>query len=254
MAQANSEIGGASRRIFEIDLLRGTAIMMMILYNWLFALNYLGVYHTAIMSGFWPCFARITASIFIILAGASLTISASKHQNDAHPYIHHIKRGLRYYLLLSVGITIVTWLFLKNAYVRFGILHLIGSSIILAYPLLNLRYWNIFLGAVFIAAGIHLQSITAATSWLLWLGFVPNNFYTVDYFPILPWFGVFLVGVFLGNALYENGARKYKIRESSGIWITDALAFLGRNSLFIYITHQPILIVMLYLLGFDVVF
>jgi len=240
-------------RIFEIDVLRGIAIIMMVLYNWLFALDYLGAYSTAITSGFWFYFARITASIFIILAGVSLTISASRHQKDAHPYIIHLKRGL-WVVFLGIGITVVTWLFLKDAYVRFGILHLIGMSIILAYPLLNLRHWNLILGAVFIAAGVYLQSATINTSWLLWLGIMPKNFYTVDYFPLLPWFGVFLIGVFLGNALYENGARKYKIRDLSGIWIAGALAFLGRNSLFIYIIHQPVLIAALYILGFGVGF
>lgn len=242
-----------SSRIFEIDALRGTAIVMMVVYNWLFALNYLGVYQTQITSGFWFYFARITASIFIILAGVSLTISASRHRNDARPFLRHIKRGLMI-LLFGAGISIVTWLFLDGAYVRFGILHLIGISILLAYPLLNLRYWNLAFGLALIAAGIYLQSITTATSWLLWLGATPENFYTVDYFPVLPWFGVFLIGVFLGSSLYENGARKYWIWNLSGLPIAGVLAVLGRNSLFIYIIHQPILITALYLLGVNFVF
>ena len=240
-------------RIFEIDFLRGTAIVMMVLYNWLFALDYLGVYQTPITSGFWFYFARITASIFIILAGVSLTISASRHRNDAHPFLRHIKRGLMI-LSLGVGVSIVTWLFLDDAYVRFGILHLIGISIILAYPLINLRYSNLALGLAFIAAGIYLQRVATTISGCLWLGAAPENFYTVDYFPVLPWFGVFLLGVFLGNSSYENGARKYRIWNLSGLPIAKALAVLGRNSLFIYIIHQPILIAALYSLGVNFVF
>ncbi len=236
-------------RFFEIDFLRGIAVTTMVLYNWLFALDYLGIYRTAITSGFWFYFARITAAAFILLAGASLTLSASKGREAAY----RIKRGLK---IFSWGliITAVTWLFLGEAYVRFGILHLIGLSIILALPLSKMRRLNLSLGIILIALGAYLQKFSFGFSWLLWLGFIPKNFYTVDYFPLLPWLGVFLIGIFLGNTLYKNGARKFEIRDLSEVPFVRAFSFLGRNSLLIYLMHQPVLLAGLWVIGFGFAF
>ncbi len=72
----------------------------------------------------------------------------------------------------------------------------------------------------------------------------------LDYFPILPWFGLVLVGIFLGNTLYRDYKRRFPIKDVSNHPISRAFIFLGRNSLIIYLLHQPILIAVLYLLGF----
>jgi uncharacterized membrane protein len=84
---------------------------------------------------------------------------------------------------------------------------------------------------------------------LLWLGFVPYNFYTLDYFPIFPWFGLVLIGIFLGNKFYQDGKRGFKLPDLSGSFIVDLLGTLGRNSLAIYLVHQPIIVATLFLLG-----
>ena len=129
------------------------------------------------------------------------------------------------------------------------ILHLIGISIIVAYPHLKHRYGNLVLGGVFIALGMLLKIVTVNLPRLLWLGLTLNNFHSIDYFPLLPWFGVVLIGVFLGNSLYANYTRSFKLRNLSDLTPMRVLTFLGRHSLFIYLIHQPLLITALYVLG-----
>ncbi|NIM47536.1 MAG: DUF1624 domain-containing protein, partial [Candidatus Aenigmarchaeota archaeon] len=90
-------------------------------------------------------------------------------------------------------------------------------------------------------------------SWLLWLGFTPKNYYTFDYFPILPWFGITLLGIYFGNLLYKNGKRRFKIKDVSNVSIVKFLTFLGRKSLIIYLVHQPLLVIFLLILGFKVI-
>ena len=53
----------------------------------------------------------------------------------------------------------MVFLVLRMGVVAFGILHLIGVSIILSYPFLKLRFTNLVLGAVIFAAGPYLLAL-----------------------------------------------------------------------------------------------
>ena len=79
--------------------------------------------------------------------------------------------------------------------------------------------------------------------------FKPYNFYTVDYFPLFPWWGVVLLGIFLGKQLYPGYKRIFPLPDWSRVPLIQAVSFLGQHSLTIYILHQPIIIIILFLLG-----
>jgi len=237
------------KRFWEIDFMRGLAIVMMILFHLLYDLNYFGVYDLFSHSDFGEYFARATALIFILVAGISLTLSYSKAKKIQKMrdgiFMKNLKRGLK---IFSWGLilTLITWIFIKERFIIFGILHFIGISIILAYPFLQLRYWNLLIGAFFISTGIYLQGVTFNCNWFIWLGFTPDNFSTVDFFPIFPWFGVVLFGVFLGNILYSDYERKFFMKDLTHFTFIRFFCFLGKYSLLIYLIHQPILIMLLY--------
>ena len=240
------------QRFWEIDFLRGIAIIMMVLYHLLYNLHYFGHYNINVYSGFWMYFARTTATIFIFLVGVSLTLSFSKaiksNLNEKKLFLKYLRRGLK---IFSWGliITLVTWVFLREGCVVFGILHFIGISIILAYFFLKLRLWNLLIGILFIFLGLYLKSFTVNFSWLVWLGFKPAHFYTIDYFPLFPWFGVVLIGLFIGNLIYPDYSRKFYLQDFSNFSIIKSFCFLGKHSLLIYLIHQPLIIALLYLLG-----
>ena len=139
----------------------------------------------------------------------------------------YLMRGLK---IFSYGlvITLVTWIFLREGFIIFGILHLIGISIILAYPFLKLRFQNLFLGILLIFFGICLQRFTVDSYWLIWLGFTPSSLYTIDYFPILPWFGVVLIGLFFGNLLYPSYKRRFNLIDLSNF---SFIKLLNQNRL-----------------------
>ena len=108
-------------------------------------------------------------------------------------------RGQRGVRLFAWGlvITAVTWLALGPALaIRFGILHFMGVSIMIAYPFLRYRWPNLVLGVVLIGLGKYLQSQTFDLPWLVWLGFEPANHAYLDYFPLIKWFGVVLLDVY----------------------------------------------------------
>jgi len=238
-------------RFWEVDLLRGIAIILMIIFNWSFALSYLKIYTFNGGSLYWYVFPRFIGGMFIFLAGLSLTLMYNHIKNKKGIHKKFFSRGLKIFCY-GLLITIITFLTFPEAFIIFGILHFIGISIILGSFFLKYKKLNLILGLLIIALGFYLQSFRFDFSFLFWLGFIPSNFFTFDYWPILPWFGVTLLGIFFGNLLYKNGKRIFKIKDFSNSLITKSLDFLGRNSLIIYLLHQPLLILILLLLGFKI--
>jgi uncharacterized membrane protein len=238
------------KRFWEIDSLRGIAIIMMILFHFLYDLNYLNIYKLNLYSGYFLFFVYSIGTSFILLVGISLTLSYSRTKKsikNKELALKYFKRGLKIFML-GLLITIITWIYLDEGFVVFGVLHCIGISIILAYPFLHLRYCNLLLGIILVISGGILKNYTFDFNWFVWLGFIPHGFYTVDYFPLLPWFGVVLIGIFIGNTLYKDHKRTFKMRNLSEFKITRFFCFLGQNSLLIYLINQPLLLSIVYVI------
>lgn len=240
--------GEASGRLLWIDCARGVAILMMALYHLVYDLDVFGGYALDSTSGFWARFADATAGTFIFLVGVSLTLSLARAGGRSGLFGKYLWRGIR---IFGYGLLITLFFGLLGlGAVVFGILHLIGVSIILAYPFLRLGWANVALGLGIVAAGVSLQTSGAsfggalpAQALLAPLGVVPENLTMPDYRPLLPWFGVCLLGVAAGNLL--RGRLPEVALPESASRAASPLAFLGRHSLFIYLVHQPIIILTL---------
>jgi uncharacterized membrane protein len=232
-----------------VDAARGVAILMMIVYHTTYDLDTLGGYDIQSTTGYWALFADATAGLFLFLVGVSLAISRARTSLMGwRLFGKYLARGLR---ILAYGVVLtVIFLVLGMGVVAFGILHLIGVSIILAYPFLRLRFTNLVLGALIFATGQYIlaQDLYSQSFWFLPFGVVPEGVLMPDYRPLFPWFGVVLIGVFLGNVAYGDG-RRPAIREDKVPVSARPLLPLGRNSLFIYLIHQPIIIALLAVTG-----
>jgi uncharacterized membrane protein len=238
-------------RFWEIDALRGTAVVAMVLYHFSYDLAYFGLFDVGFFrSGLGLNTGRLIGGSFIFLAGLSLTLSygraTASRPSGGKLFRKYLSRGLRIFSY-GLAITFLTWIFLPNEMIVFGILHLIGVSIILAYPFLNLKLPNVFLGVACIAVGFLLRGLDVDNPWLVWIGTDPT-FFMLDYWPIFPWFGVMLLGVAAGNVLYGD-RRKQAAPPTSRPQAIRPLAFLGRHSLVVYLVHQPVLLAALILLG-----
>jgi uncharacterized membrane protein len=229
-------------RFWELDFLRGMAVIAMIAFHFFFDMNYFAGAGFLLNSGIYFLLAKFVQLSFITLVGISLTISYKRNQE----FGKFLKRGIIIFCLGSL-ITIFTYLFFRQGTIWFGVLHFIGLSIILSYPFLKLKWKNVFWGIIFILLGICLLQFSFPFPFLLWLGFSPQAFYTFDYFPLLPWFGVVLMGIFLGNVLYTNKKRNFRLFDFSNSIISKSACFLGRHSLAIYFLHQPFMVAAIYL-------
>jgi uncharacterized membrane protein len=233
-----------------VDAARGVAIIMMVVYHSTYDLDTLGGYDIQSTTGSWAHFADVTAGLFLFLVGVSLTISRARTSLTGwRLFGKYLVRGLR---ILAYGVVLtIVFLALGMGVVVFGILHLIGISIILAYPFLGLRFTNLVLGVLIFVAGqyILVQGLDSQSFWLLPFGVVPEGVIMPDYRPLLPWFGVVLIGLFFGNVVYGDGRRPAVLEDKAPV-LARPLLPPGRNSLFIYVIHQPIIIALLAVSGF----
>lgn len=233
-------------RYVEIDAARGVAIICMLAVHAVYDLILLGKIHGELGAGFWGSLAFFTAITFVTVSGISFYISYSRSSEKNglwESYPKFLRRGL---LIFSGGllITAVTFFAAPDGLIVFGILHLIGTSIMLAPFFFRFSEINIIIGAFFILVGAIAPSVSGPY-YMLPIGIHPQDFYSLDYEPLLPWFGFFLVGMSVGSSFYPKGRRGYEFNYEPG-YAGKLLSFLGRNSLLIYLVHQPLMLAVAY--------
>ena len=232
-----------STRFIEIDILRGTAIACMIFLHLLWDLDYFGL--LPLNENIYQ-FNKIIPSIFFCLVGICLIITYQKKYATApHHLIKHLfYRGLGI-LILGMIITAITMVFLSDRPIFFGVLHCIGLSIILSIPFLRFKQYNFVFGSIFILIGLFVNALAVhhPTIVHLILGLHPPELwrYTIDYFPILPWFGVCLFGIAIGSVLYKDGMRQFRFPNLMPNKPVSMISWLGQHSLVIYLLHQPVI-------------
>lgn len=237
--------GSVPVRLAEVDIARALALVMMLIYHLLFSVTYLGIAEVEVLTGFWRWFAYATAALFILIAGLSLTLSESaQRRHGATPREITLRIARRGTELIGWGlvITVVTGVALDQGMIIFGILHLIGLGTLLAIPVLRHPIAASMIGIVCILLGPVVTTIRGPI-WLAWLGIHPVDFVSLDYVPVLPWFGALVLGVGLGHLVYPRGERRFPV-SSFPAW-TAPLSWIGRHTLAIYLLHEPAILAVL---------
>ena len=218
-------------RIDELDSLRATALVMMLVLNFVTDLNHFGIMNTETGDQWW-WMARIAASLFVGISGVSYFL-AHRLEYDFTKTSGRTQR----LIFWAFVITIITYIFEPSAYVRFGVLHLLALASIVAFPVARKPEFALGIGLILLIIPL------SSNSNLVWLGLRETGFIAVDYFPLNPWLGIFFIGLALASRIYPEGKPLTEIQ-----WPERWLWF-GRNTLTIYVIHQPILIGLLILTG-----
>lgn len=245
MTAARTHPSSSTPRFPEIDLLRGIAAGCMILFHAAFDLAFFGGQQWELNNGIIWLIGRSAAVLFVALAGVSMGLAwKRKHGEKTRPLL---LRGIQ---IIGMGmvLTTFTWIFFPTYTIWFGVLHLIGAGILIGTCLLPYPRATLFAGIIGTIGGITLSIIPTTIEALAIIPLFPAAFQTFDYFPLLPWMGVFFLGMSAGNYFFPSGRQRYQVSFDTQHPIARALIWAGRNSLLLYFVHQPILVGIIMLL------
>lgn len=234
-------------RIIWLDVLKGIAIVMVVAYHLLFDLDQFVGLPIDTTAWYWAVLALPVLAIFV--GGAGISLVFSRDHKTYRVFLQKTIKSTAYLFVCAGAVTAITWYLFPDDVILFGVLHLIAVSRLLGMFFVGAPVVALLVGcAIFLATPV-IAHIPVTTKLFVWLGCAPDNFSSLDYFPLFPWFGIFCIGMFFGHFLLRYGRHREKSEETSRGRVTRACAFLGRHTLVIYLFHQPLIISILWVCG-----
>ena len=166
----------------------------------------------------------------------------------------NLKRGI-FLNVCGLVVSLVTLLAVPDDVIWFGILNFIGCAVLLMIPLDKFlkkipAALGIGLSLVLFVLFYHVQNgylslgktVTVELPDLLYhikvltpFGFPYPEFYSSDYFPMLPWIFLYILGYYLEEIFERQELWKQVARCRIPV-----LSWLGQKSIWIYLIHQPV--------------
>ena len=230
-------------RIQIIDAMRGLCVVLMAFHHlFLDLVDLCGAPGWLFSNPVFDFLHYIFAGMFFFLAGISSHLSRS-----------NVKRGVKCFLV-AMGMTVVTSL--MNMPIRFGVLHCLGFSMVF-YGVTS-KAWNgiphiampFIYTALLVLSALAVEYIPVSNGiaeFIFPFGWTPTSFYSADYFPIFPWFFVFMLGTWFGRYVKERTLPKWFFDFKIPFFPT-----VGRHALLVYIVHQPVFYGLIYAYKFIV--
>ncbi len=247
-------------RYLEIDLIKGLAVIGMIIYHLLYNILFL-VQQNFLERQDFVNYNKIIYGTFFICVGINLKIYYKnlylRTGNNSFIFIFSKlwKKFLRLFVV-ALGISLFTYLAMPSYYIFFGTIHFIAFSLLLSIFFLKFNPLTNFLLAAFVL-GLGLWFIQnnpfleLGTNIFVFLGIKGKVVRSFDYSPIFPYYFLVLIGLSLSDIFYKDVTKPSKIsllfKEENKI--VKFLTYLGKKSLVIYVLHQPILTIIIISLG-----
>ncbi len=240
-----------NKRIEALDLLRGGAMVLVVIYHILYDLVY--IYKIDIPRPLVPGQPEIEF-VHICFLWVLFAVSGICSGYSRDP----VKRGVVLYIIGWL-ITAVTSYIMPSQLIVFGVLSCFGACMAitsLIRPVIDkippyllavmmILLWIMF--SDFHRGGIiHLGftditvPLPAAGDYLYPVGIKSRYFYSSDYFPVIPYIFMFITGYAVHGYVRSGRLPKWFYRSSPDA--LKVIGFIGRHSLIIYALHQPVLL------------
>ena len=246
-------------RVWEIDFLRGFLILFVVFdhFMWTVVFEIFGDFGGLTNFAFKYVDGAARAAVhgvfvagFMLLSGVSTAFTRS-----------NFKKSIKvlFFAFLLTWLTYVAEItdLAPEAIISFGILHTLGFSGLIwtvfekvkmpAWVILVFAVQILFIGYYFTANPLE---VAISSKNLIYFIFVETSQHgalsPMDYFPLLPWFGWFLVGVGTSKLLYKN---KKTLFPKVNANFLRPLTFCGRHSLEIYFLGEIGAFIVLFLIS-----
>jgi uncharacterized membrane protein len=134
----------------------------------------------------------------------------------------------------ALVVSLVSYLVMPDYTIYLGVLHLIAISILMMMFLPKAgQLLNVVIGLVLVGIGFGLESVVEGWVGVL-LGFPELGFRSFDYFPIVPWLGVVMIG-------YGVGRWFVKLPQKVLDFQIGILDYIGKRALIFYLIHLPLI-------------
>ncbi|WP_024587354.1 heparan-alpha-glucosaminide N-acetyltransferase [Aliihoeflea sp. 2WW] len=222
-------------RIDLVDSARGLAILGVVLFHVVWDLEYVGLISGIVRNEWWLLFGRFLAMSFMFLVGVSLVLA---HRAGSRPGA--FSKRVFVIMAAAAAITAVTYVVFPQTFIYFGILHAIAAASFIGRPFVTIRLRICAASIVLMfAAPFVFDMASFDTRWLAWTGLAANPPASNDFVPVLPSVAFTLLGIVAARLLRKHTLAEGRIRSVAN-WAF--LIWMGRNSLAIYLLHQPILL------------
>jgi uncharacterized membrane protein len=215
----------SKKRIWELDFLRGIALLLMIYFHFVYDLKEIYGYKVEYSSGFNQLTGKAAGILFIFISGISCSLSRN-----------NLKRGIRV-LAVALMLSLATWLYSPKFVILFGILHFLAICMMLSIYFIKLKMYQLFgIGALILALATVVSKIRVSYNYLFIFGICSNKFVSADYYPLIPWLGIFLYGIAIGKLVYSRKRSIFTFNAGENF-----VSSMGRNTLICYLLHQPVI-------------
>lgn len=236
-------------RAWELDFLRGIALLMMLFMHMSWDVRYefgADVFSYLKAGWFWSFIHPVIVVLFVSVSGICCTLSRN-----------NVKRGLKLLgatFALTLGTVLITYIAHVECLIIFNVLAVLTCGIFL-YALISFiekktkadpNAVNVIMGLIglyIVICGCNIHYIDYSTDNLIFLpvGFdIAGTPDMADYMPLFPWLGVFMIGCVIGRLCYKEKKTLFAGRGKVMRAISRPVEFIGRHSLIIYLVHQPV--------------
>lgn len=238
-------------RVRMLDVLRGGAMVLVVAYHLLYDLAFIKQVNLPLwLTPEEPLLEAVhTAFLWVLFAVSGVCSGYSRSL---------LRRGV-WLSLIGFVVSAVTVLWIPEYPIVFGVLSCFGGCMLLTalcsnvldvipWPImtvLGILLWIVFRD--FSTGALHLLVTDISISmpkaeYLFPIGITSADFFSVDYFPLIPYLFMFWAGRGLYRPISKQQFPKWFYEAHC-----PALEWMGRHSLLIYALHQPILLAILML-------
>lgn len=217
------EAAKSSVRYHSIDLYRGIAVVLMIIFHFTYDLalfKFISLTFKKHQDPFWWFLPRIIVFLFMLSMGMSMHLVHFPKIKWA-PF----RKRLLKLIIFALIISLTTYFIFPKRWIYFGTLHSIAVCSLLILPLLKFKYINLILALLLFG-----HTIITGKSIPFWM--LPHA--AMDYIPPWPWIGAASLGVFIVKMNWHT----WQVPQNL---LTRFIQYLGKHSLVIYLVHQPLL-------------
>ena len=216
-------------RSYEVDVLRGSAIVLMVIFHFCYNLAAFDWWDINTDKQIeWRIFRKIIVTSFLLAVGMSSYLAYSKQLN-----VLKLTKATFKLMAIAALITAGSLFMYPTTWVYFGIIHFIAIALPISVLFVRLPHTALIVGVTCLIS-YQLGWISMNPIWLWSTNYIDLPKVTTDLVTFIPWISAVLVGIYL---MYK---KLFNLTISANK-VSNSLAFFGQHSLAIYLIHQPIM-------------